>query len=39
MGVAFALVLAALGLSLIYKGYKGYSWPQFYKVVLQGGKA
>lgn len=39
MGLAFALLLVALGASLLYKGFKGYSWPQFYSVVLKGGKA
>ena len=39
MALAFGLVLVALGASLLYKGYKNYSWSQFYSVVLQGGKA
>ena len=39
MALGFALVIVALGASLLYKGYKGYSWAQFYSVVLQGGKA
>lgn len=33
MGLGFSLVLAALGASLLYKGYKGYSWSQFYAAV------
>lgn len=39
MALAFGLVVIALGASLLYKGYKGYSWPQFYTAVLKGGKA
>lgn len=33
VALGFALTLAALGASLLYKGYKGYSWPQFYTAV------
>ncbi len=36
MNLGFSFVLIALGASLIYKGYKGYSWAQFYSVVLGG---
>jgi hypothetical protein len=39
MQLGFAFVVIALGASLLYKGYKGYSWPQFYTAVLGGGKA
>ena len=38
MNLGLAAVLAAIGFSLMYKGYKGYSWPQFYSVVFQGKK-
>ncbi len=31
--LGFALTLAALGASLLYKGYKGYTWTQFYQAV------
>ena len=34
MALAFGLVLFAFGAALFYKGYKGYSWPQFYSTVL-----
>jgi len=34
MAFAFGFVLAALGAALIYKGYRGWSWPQFYSNIL-----
>lgn len=34
MALGFGLVVAALGASFLYKGYKGYSWPEFYAAVL-----
>jgi len=34
MPLGFALILIAFGAALFYKGYKDYSWPQFYNVVL-----
>jgi hypothetical protein len=39
MAYGFAFVVIAFGGSLFYKGYKGYSWPQFYAAVLGGGGA
>ncbi len=33
MALGFALTLGALGASLIYKGYHGYSWAEFYQKV------
>ncbi len=33
MALGFGLVVAALGASFLYKGYKGYSWPEFYQHV------
>ncbi len=39
MAYGFAFVVIAFGGSLFYKGYKGYSWPQFYAAVLGGGTA
>ena len=37
MAIGFALTLAALGASLLYKGVKGYSWPEFYSKVFNVG--
>ena len=37
MGYGFAFVVIALGASLLYKGYRGWSWAQFYAAVLQRG--
>jgi len=34
VALGFALVVIAFGAALLYKGYKNYSWPQFYNVVL-----
>lgn len=36
MGVGFGFVVIAIGASLLYKGYRGWSWAQFYGVILQG---
>lgn len=38
MAYGFAFVVIAFGGSLLCKGYKGWSWPQFYSAVLQPGK-
>ena len=35
--MGFAFVVIALGASLLYKGYKGWSWAQFYSGVLGQG--
>jgi hypothetical protein len=37
VGFAFGFVIVALGAALLYKGYKGWTWQQFYSSVL--GKA
>lgn len=37
MGYGFAFVVIALGASLLYKGYRSWSWAQFYAAVLQRG--
>lgn len=37
MGFGLAFVLIALGASLFYKGYKGWSWQQFYSSILGKG--
>jgi hypothetical protein len=36
--VAYGLgfVVVAFGASLLYKGYRGWTWSQFYAAVLQG---
>lgn len=34
MPFAFGFVLVALGLALVYKGYKGWSWSQLYSKFL-----
>ena len=34
MGYGFAFVVFAFGASLFYKGYRGWSWPEFYSNVL-----
>jgi hypothetical protein len=39
MNYGFAFVLIAFGGSLLYKGYKGWTWQQFYATVLQGNPA
>jgi len=36
MAVGFALVILALSASLFYKGYRGWSWPEFYSKILSG---
>ena len=36
MNYGLAFVLIAFGGSLFYKGYKGWTWSQFYATVLQG---
>lgn len=36
MGYAFAFAVIALGASLLYKGYRGWSWKQFYSSVFPG---
>ena len=36
MAYGFAFVVIALGASLLYKGFRGWSWAQFYAAVLQG---
>ena len=33
MQLGFALVVVALGVALIYKGYTNKSWPDFYKTI------
>ena len=38
MAYGFAFVVIAFGGSLLYKGYKGYSWPEFYAAVFSGAK-
>ncbi len=38
MNYGFAFVVIAFGAALFYKGYRGWSWPQFYSSVLQGKK-
>lgn len=35
MAFAFGFVLVALGAALLYKGYKGWSWAQFYSSIFQ----
>lgn len=37
MGLGFGFVLIGLGAALLYKGYKGWSWAQFYSSVLGKG--
>lgn len=36
MAFATGFVLIAFGASLFYKGYRGWSWPQFYAGVFGG---
>lgn len=36
MAYGFAFVVIAFGASLLYKGIRGWSWPEFYSNVLQG---
>lgn len=37
MSLGLAAVLIALGASLLYKGYKGYTWSEFYQSIFQKG--
>ena len=37
MSLGLAAVLIALGASLLYKGYKGWTWQQFYQSIFKKG--
>jgi len=37
VSLGLAAVLIALGASLLYKGYKGWTWRQFYSAIFQKG--